>query len=269
MNLRHPGRPKRKEPWPVCKAEGCENTIKGGSRGFCHRHYIYALRSIFDWETGKQLRPFKRVGSYGPGAQCLVDGCTNRPCGDGLCTGHWQQRKRGEELKVLRLREKGPQTLCLVPGCSKRAISRGMCGCHAELKRKGRIDTQGNRLRDRLPAGRPRRTEPRYDKQGYVLVWAPEGHPRAQKSGLMLEHRLVMEQALGRYLEDWEIVHHRNGNRSDNRPENLEVMDRRARRGQGHPPGHEYDQKLAAQVFTSIPRPIGRGKRRISIMVTV
>jgi hypothetical protein len=64
----------------------------------------------------------------------------------------------------------------------------------------------------------------RIKRNGYVLIYAPD-HPsikgRTQK--YRLEHRLVMEQMLGRYLEQHERVHHKNGKRDDNRPENLEL----------------------------------------------
>lgn len=57
---------------------------------------------------------------------------------------------------------------------------------------------------------------------GYIKQLAP-GHLGADASGYVLQHRLVMEQVLGRPLKKSERVHHKNGKRDDNRPENLEL----------------------------------------------
>lgn len=118
---------------------------------------------------------------------------------------------------------------CNVTGCAGRHKARGLCSNHyVSAKRAGRF---AGTLRVKKSCGEF------VDGDGYRLVKAPPG--RTQRNGYILEHRLVMEKKLGRSLLRHENVHHINGNRLDNRPENLELW------STAQPPGQRVTDKLS------------------------
>lgn len=59
---------------------------------------------------------------------------------------------------------------------------------------------------------------------GYVMEYSPD-HPAASSAGRVFQHRLVMECVLGRLLERHEQVHHKDHDRTNNDPSNLELVD--------------------------------------------
>lgn len=76
---------------------------------------------------------------------------------------------------------------------------------------------------------------------GYVVVGVPAGYPNARSNGnggQILEHRKVMQDVLGRPLTADENVHHRNGVKTDNRIENLELWSK------SQPAGQRVKEKL-------------------------
>lgn len=115
------------------------------------------------------------------------------------------------------------------------------------------------RVGEESPGWRGGRTK---SSTGYILVQAPQ-HPAAQATGYVPEHRLVMEEIIGRCLLPEETVHHVNGRRDDNRQENLELWTSRQPRGQRVADLVEWAEEILmlykeSEIEAKIPLPLSR-----------
>lgn len=125
---------------------------------------------------------------------------------------------------------------CTVPECEQPSFCRGFCQRHY-YRWRTRDGDVGGAESERPGGSRVSMTN------GYVRVHTPK-HPNANVDGYVLEHRLVMEHSLGRFLVKGESVHHINGRRDDNRPENLELW------ASPQPSGQRVDELIRWVVAT-------------------
>jgi len=148
--------------------------------------------------------------------ECSYDGCAKPADSLSLCAGHYQQHQRGLELRPIRVSraERG----CREDGCDRPHEAHGYCNTHY-IYAVGRADLQTASKRQAI------------NRDGYVRLFIP-GHPNAQKTGYVLAHHVVMAELIGRPIARDETVHHKNGHRGDNRPENLELWVSRQCKGQ-------------------------------------
>ena len=201
----------------MCAASGCEREIY--ARGHCGRHYKQLLRH-------GQVQPDRAPTS------CAVPCCGRKAVTRGWCHGHYLRWSRSGDVRPEVPLSRPVNDTCIVPGCERGAHSAAYCRSHYNRYRLHGDPLAGGPLRAHGAGGSL--------SHGYWLVavrpadrhLVPPGRTRE------LEHRIVAARQLGRPLADDEVVHHRNGDRLDNRPENLELW------VTSQPPGQRVTDRL-------------------------
>lgn len=217
----HAGKPlggpvRPRDPLQGCRVEGCEGKHREG--GYCEFHAQRARKGI------PLDAPKKEQMSRAENPICRYEGCGRESAASGLCRTHY---RRHREAKAL---EDGTAPQCSYGGCSRLRHARGYCRVHLYRADRG-LDLGAPIIPYTKRTERPVGSEYTRDNDGYIREKAANGK-------WVMQHRLRMEEHLGRPLLAVESVHHRNGDRRDNSLKNLELW------SSSHPSGQRVSDKV-------------------------
>jgi HNH endonuclease len=185
------------------------------------------------------------------GRSCVADGCDRRALARGYCGLHYKRfMSHGTPSTPRYLRHVPQAPTCSIEGCDGKPIARGWCMMHYQRwEATGDPGIAGRKIK--RPDGLGYVNQNGY-RQIYDPVFGTPGH-------VTMEHRVVMARALGRRLEPHESVHHRNGDRLDNRLENLELWIGT------HPAGQSVEDQVAwaAQILSKY----GKIAKKLRVLV--
>lgn len=159
--------------------------------------------------------------------KCKVSKCQNKKRTRGYCSTHYGQIIRGQR-KPLPDEGDFPIRKCCIDECNGFVTARNLCNKHYH-----RFSRYGDPLKCKFQE----RGSWQKTTSGYIIAFKPD-HPSSNKNGYILQHRYIMEEYLGRRLFPEETVHHKNGDRADNRLENLELW------ASKHPGGQRVEDLL-------------------------